>query len=69
MFRPDPRAHLKLKRTQPGEVLPAAFAEAIFLALALRGSPACLPDVGAHQLASAQITEDSARPASGESPG
>jgi hypothetical protein len=69
MFTPDHRAHLKLKRTPPSEVRPAAFAEAIFLAMALRGSPACLPQAGATRHAgSAQISEGGARPAAGERP-
>jgi hypothetical protein len=69
MFTPDHRAHLKLKQTPPSEVWPAALAEAIFLALALRGSPACLPEVGAKRhVGSAQITEGSVPPASGEWP-
>ncbi|MHB8690291.1 MAG: hypothetical protein ACYDHH_03505 [Solirubrobacteraceae bacterium] len=70
MFTPDHRVHLKLKQTPPGEVPSAAFAEAIFVTLALRGSPAWVPDAGSRpHAASARITEESARPASGELPG
>ena len=35
----DPKAHLKLRPTRPEEARAAALAEAVFLALALRGAP------------------------------
>ena len=48
MFEADPKRHLKLRHTRPDEARAAALADAVFYALALRGTPGHVPQMDSH---------------------